>query len=79
MTLQRPAIPQADLDMEQVRVRIDDDEILVSKPWCRGTLLIGRRMASVTARKAYASPTAATSSSSVATAMLKVSRRATRD
>jgi hypothetical protein len=47
--------------MEQVRVCIGDDEILVS--W---HLLIGRRMASVTARKAHASPTAARSSSSVA-------------
>ena len=37
--------------MEQVRGRIGDDEILVSWP-----LLIGRRMASVTAWKAYASP-----------------------
>ena len=37
--------------MEQVRGRIGDDEILLSWP-----LLIGRRMASVTAWKAYASP-----------------------
>jgi hypothetical protein len=35
--------------MEQVRVRIGDDE-----SWCRGTLPIGRRMAGVTARKAHA-------------------------
>jgi hypothetical protein len=31
MTLQRPEFSQMDLDMEQVRVRIGDDEILV--PW----------------------------------------------
>ena len=30
MTLQRPEIWQLDLDMEQVRVRFGDDEILVS-------------------------------------------------
>jgi hypothetical protein len=30
MTLQRPGFSQVDLDMEQVRVRIGDDEILVS-------------------------------------------------
>ena len=29
MTLQRPELSQVDLDMEQVRVRIGDDEILV--------------------------------------------------
>ena len=56
MTLQRPEFQQVDLDMEQARVRIGDDEILVS---C--TLPIGRRMASVTARKAHPSPTAARS------------------
>jgi hypothetical protein len=61
MALQRPEFQQGDLDMEQVRVRIGDDAILVS--W---HLPVGRRMASVTARKACASPTAA-GSSSVAT------------
>ena len=30
MTLQRPEFQQLDLDMEQVRVRIGDDEIPVS-------------------------------------------------
>ena len=30
MTLQSPEFQQVDLDMEQVRVRIGDDEILVS-------------------------------------------------
>ena len=30
MTLQRPEFEQVDLDTEQVRVRIGDDEILVS-------------------------------------------------
>ena len=30
MTLHRPEFQQVDLDMEQVRVRIGDDEILVS-------------------------------------------------
>ena len=30
MTLQRPEFQQVDLDMEQVRVRIGDNEILVS-------------------------------------------------
>ncbi|MBM7806872.1 hypothetical protein JOD57_002709 [Geodermatophilus bullaregiensis] len=30
MTLQRPEFQQLDLDMEQVRVRIGDDEVLVS-------------------------------------------------
>lgn len=43
MTLQRPESWQVDLDREQVRVRIGDDEILVS--WHP---LIGRRMAGVT-------------------------------
>ena len=32
MTLQRPEFQQVDLDMEQVRVRIGDDEILVVAP-----------------------------------------------